>query len=70
MGSKIAEHDRKVVEEHNNQMAILRNSLFSDNDWSPRQCSLKKLERSRMLEELIEIQDSRILEQGDLLQVT
>ena len=31
---EIAEHDRKVIEEHNNQMAILRKQSISDNDWS------------------------------------
>lgn len=31
---EIAEHDRKVIEEYNNQMAILRKQSISDNDWS------------------------------------
>ena len=31
---EIAEHDRKVIEKHNNQMAILRKQSISDNDWS------------------------------------
>ena len=31
---EIAEHDQKVIEEYNNQMAILRKQSISDNDWS------------------------------------
>ena len=31
--SEIKAHDQKVIEEYNNQMALLRKTSISDNDW-------------------------------------